>query len=60
VTDALRSLLPYLERYPEAFEGLARAIVADIQRYSEAAGLVPDQVLLERTAVLLASESRSE
>jgi tetratricopeptide (TPR) repeat protein len=60
VTDALRSLLPYLERYPGAFEGLARAIVADIQRYSETAGLVPDQVLLERTAVLLASEARSE
>jgi tetratricopeptide (TPR) repeat protein len=59
VTDALQSLLPYLERYPGAFGGLARAIVAGIERYSEAAGLAPDQVLLEQTAVLLASKSRS-
>jgi tetratricopeptide (TPR) repeat protein len=36
--EALQTLLPYVQRYPETFGELARTITADIKRYSDAAG----------------------
>jgi hypothetical protein len=51
--DALRMLLPFVQRYPETYGALARTVVADIKRYSDAAGQVPDQSLLEQAAQLL-------
>jgi tetratricopeptide (TPR) repeat protein len=52
-SDALRTLLPYVRRYPESYEALARTVVADVKRYSEAAGQTPDAALLEQAAQLL-------
>jgi hypothetical protein len=63
---ALRLFPPYFERYPKTYGGLVRAIVADILRYSEAAGQAPDQALLEKTlkttlhAVLEAAKIRDQ
>jgi tetratricopeptide (TPR) repeat protein len=51
--DALRMLLPYVQRSLETYRGLARAIVADVKRYSDAAGLAHDATLLEQAAQLL-------
>jgi hypothetical protein len=51
--DALRMLLPYVQRYPETYGALARAIIADIKRYSDAGGQVCDESLLEQAAQLL-------
>jgi hypothetical protein len=45
--------LPFVERYPETFGGLARTIAADVLRYSEAAGIEPDQALIDRVAHVL-------
>ena len=52
--DALRILLPYVERYPETYGGLARDIVACLQRYSDAAGTAANEALLEQAAIALA------
>jgi hypothetical protein len=45
--------LPYVQRSLETYRGLARAIVADVKRYSDAAGLAHDATLLEQAAQLL-------
>jgi hypothetical protein len=39
-----------VERHPQAYQGLARTIGADILRYSEAAGQQPDNAVLARVA----------
>jgi len=57
-TDALPILSPYVDRYPETFGELARTVMVDILRYSDAAGQEPDQALLERTAQVLASPQK--
>jgi tetratricopeptide (TPR) repeat protein len=49
-TQALEILAPFVERHPQAYQGLARTIGADILRYSEAAGEQPDNALLARVA----------
>ena len=49
-TQALEILAPFVERYPQTYEGLARTIAADVLRYSEAAALQPDSALLARVA----------
>ena len=49
-TQALEILAPFVERYPQSYEGLARTIGADVLKYSEAAGLQPDSALLARVA----------
>jgi hypothetical protein len=51
--DLLRILLPYIQRYPTIAAGLARAIIRDTRRYSDAAGKVHDESLLEQVAQLL-------
>jgi hypothetical protein len=51
--DALRMLLPYVRRYPETYGELARTVVADIRRSSDAARQIPDESLLEQAAQLL-------
>ncbi|EXI90554.1 MAG: putative O-linked N-acetylglucosamine transferase, SPINDLY family [Candidatus Accumulibacter regalis] len=45
---ALEILAPFVELYPETFGNLARAIGADLLRYSAAAQQAPDRALLER------------
>ena len=49
-TEALTLLAPFAERHPESFGELARTILADVERYSAAAGLAPDATLLARVA----------
>jgi hypothetical protein len=49
-TEALSTLAPSVERYPESFGGLARTIAADVLKYSQAAGVEPDMALLDRIA----------
>jgi tetratricopeptide (TPR) repeat protein len=56
--EALRILFPFVERYPETFGELARKVMADIQRYSDAAGQAPDQALLARAAQVLGSPQK--
>jgi hypothetical protein len=51
--QALGLLAPFVERYPEAYGGLAGTIV--MLRYSEAAGQTPNWELLERMARALGS-----
>ena len=53
--DALRTLQPFVERYPETYGGLARTIGADVLKYSEKAARVPDRALLQRVAKALGS-----
>jgi tetratricopeptide (TPR) repeat protein len=48
--EALATLAPYVERYPETYAGLARTIGSDLLRYSEAGGVEPDRALLQRVA----------
>jgi hypothetical protein len=48
--EALEILAPFVERYPETFADLARAISADLLQYSDAAQQAPDRALLERVA----------
>jgi tetratricopeptide (TPR) repeat protein len=55
-TDALRILLPFVRRHPQAHERVARAIITNIQRYSDAAGQTPDESLLEQAAQALPPE----
>jgi tetratricopeptide (TPR) repeat protein len=52
-TDALRMLLPSVQHYPQTYERVARTIIADIQRYSDVAGLRRDESLLKQVAQLL-------
>jgi tetratricopeptide (TPR) repeat protein len=52
-TQALEVLAPFVERYPQTYNGLARAIGADVLKYSEAAGQMPDAILLARVAKAL-------
>jgi tetratricopeptide (TPR) repeat protein len=56
-TELLETLTPFVERYPQAYQGLARTISADVLRYCEAAGLVPDKALLARLAKALGGEA---
>ena len=49
-TQALEILAPFVERYSQTYQGLARTIGADILRYCEAAGQQPDNALLARVA----------
>jgi tetratricopeptide (TPR) repeat protein len=49
-TKALEILAPFVERYPQTYQRLARTIGADILRYSDAAGQQPDIALLARVA----------
>lgn len=46
--EALEILAPFVERYPETFADLARAISANLRQYSDAAQQAPDLALLER------------
>ena len=52
-TQALEILAPFVERYPQSYEGLARTIGGDVLIYSEAAGVEPDRALLARVARVL-------
>src|SRR5262249_49364659 len=52
-TQALEILAPFVERYPQTYQGLARTIGADVLRYCEAAGHQPDNALLARVAEAL-------
>jgi tetratricopeptide (TPR) repeat protein len=49
-TQALEILAPFVERYPQTYQGIARTIGDDILRYSEAAGQRTDTALLARVA----------
>ena len=49
-TQALEILAPFVERYPQRYQDLARTIGTDILRHSEAAGRTPDTALLARVA----------
>jgi tetratricopeptide (TPR) repeat protein len=49
-TQAFEILAPFVERYSQTYQGLARTIAADILRYCEAAGQQPDNALLARVA----------
>lgn len=53
--EALRVLLPHLERLPQAHARLARAIGGDIIKFSEAAGIEPDMELLQRALAAIQS-----
>jgi len=57
--DALRILLPYVERYPETYGGLARFIVTHLQRYSDAAVIVANGALLGRVEVALSDQNNA-
>jgi tetratricopeptide (TPR) repeat protein len=57
--DALRILLPYVERYLETYGLLARTVMADLMRYIAAAGQAPDQTLLEHAARVLTRPDES-
>jgi tetratricopeptide (TPR) repeat protein len=59
-TQALEILAPFLERYPQTYQGLAGTIGADIVRYSEAAGQTPDTALLARAAKALGNNGTVE
>jgi tetratricopeptide (TPR) repeat protein len=52
-TEALEFLAPFVERCPQTYDDLARTIVSDVQRYSEAAGHQPPIALLGRVAKAL-------
>jgi tetratricopeptide (TPR) repeat protein len=56
-TQSLEILTPFVERYPQTYQDLARYIAADVPRYCEAAGLVPDKALLARLAKALGGEA---
>jgi tetratricopeptide (TPR) repeat protein len=56
-TQAFEILTPFVERYPQYYERLARRIGADILRYNEAAGQTPDSALLARVARALGEDS---
>jgi len=56
----LEILAPFVERHPQAYQGLARTIGADILRYSEAAGQQPDNALLARVARALGNSETVE
>ncbi len=58
--QALEILAPFVERYPQALQGLAREIAVDVRRYSEAAGRVPDNALLARVARALGDDPSAE
>jgi hypothetical protein len=49
-TQALEILAPFVERYSQTYQGLARKIASDILRYCEAAGQQPDNALPARVA----------
>ena len=51
--EALSVLAPFVERYPENYGGLARTIGSDVLKYSKAAGIEPDAVLLKRVTTAL-------
>ena len=55
-TEALQILAPFAERYPQAFEGLARTIAADVRQYCDAVGQPPDDALLARVARALGDD----
>jgi hypothetical protein len=59
-TQSLEILMPFVERYPQTNQGLARTIAADVPRYCEAAGLAPDKALLARVAKALGGEADSD
>jgi tetratricopeptide (TPR) repeat protein len=59
-TQALEILAPFVERYPQAYKDLAREIAADVLRYSEVAGQLPDNTLLARVARALGDEAVDE
>jgi hypothetical protein len=48
--EALATLIPYAERYPETYADLARTIRSDVLKYSNAGGIEPDPLLLQRVA----------
>jgi hypothetical protein len=54
-TEAIKVLAPFVERYSQTYQGLARTIGADIRRYCEAAGQQPDTALLARVARALSN-----
>ncbi|MGJ4890352.1 tetratricopeptide repeat protein [Bradyrhizobium sp. HKCCYLRH3099] len=56
--EALRLLLPYVQRYPATYRGLARTILADIERYGNAAGTAPDRSLIAQAARLISPDGR--
>ena len=55
--ELLPQLAPFVERFPEAYGGLARVIVSDVVQYCKNAGETPDVELLERIARTLGSGS---
>ena len=59
-TQALEILAPFVERYQQTFQDVARAIVADVLRYSEAAGQTADTALLERVAKALGNSGATD
>ena len=52
VSEALEIVTPFVERYPQAYEELARTIAANVLRYNEAAARL-DMALLERVVQAL-------
>jgi tetratricopeptide (TPR) repeat protein len=59
-TQALEILAPFVERYRQTYQGLARTIADDVRRYSEAAGQPPDNALLARVARALGDDPPAE
>ena len=53
-TEALDILVPFVERYPQAFGQLGRAIASSARKHTDAAGLQPDAALLQRVAQAIA------
>ena len=58
--QALEILAPFVERYPDTYGRLARKVMADVLRYSEAAAQAPNEALLERVARALADGESGE
>ncbi len=57
---ALEILVPFVERYPQTYERLARTIATDVSRYCKAAGLTPDPALLARVEKALGNNEVDE
>jgi hypothetical protein len=58
--EALRLILPYAERNPETYGGLARTITAALLRHNDAAGQAPHHALLEHAAQVLAPPDQEQ
>lgn len=51
--EGLSCIVPFVENHAEAFSDLARSLGSNHMRYSEEAGVPPDEALLEKVAEAL-------